>query len=1262
MRIRCPQCGKTLTIPEGAMAAQGNCPHCHSTIDLSRAQRVGVSAGDVLGDFRVGEAIGRGGMATVYRGTQISLERPVAIKVLATALARRPHFVERFQREAKVLAKLSHANIVSVLSVGSQGEIYYLVMEYVDGESLRARLDRDGPLPLGEATRIIDLVGAGLECAHAHGVLHRDIKPGNILIAADGTPKIADFGIACITGRDTSHRQRLTQAQAQMGSAHYMAPEQIKDAAAVDQRADIYGLGVLLYEALTGELPIGQFKPASRLAPGVPPAVDRLLRTALATSPDDRFATVAQFRAMLHRAALRAAPTQIQTRQAPRQQQKPSRAPYLVGAASLLVALGLAVWFAAFRGGSDEQAPATRRVATPAAARPGPAPPARRRPRGPSRKREPVPPVPDPPAPDPAAPDPAGSPGRRLSRAAVARLDRHYARTRFYTPARAAVVAFCEKHVAQLRGSHPPVGPPTDPTPAVRPPARGEPLHGALRLLPDGRVELGYDWSEPGQLRDWLPEGAAKPGLREGELQLGGADSHCVAHVAAFANDVEIAAGWRIVRREGLGDCELAICHVGGRRYVLHLADRCQYVGKSPGGRRLGESAARCADGQRHTLRFVRRGFSLKAWVNRKPLLESTDEELSGGTVALMAHNAVGAYRQVRIIGRLDPLWLDGHPAVVEQLAALKAAAGLLAVYADSLKALLPLWGKRRYAQAAATAKDLAAQKGAGVEGLVEDAQALAGFWQAAQAGAATLKPGEPFRAGGMAGKFDRLDGDTIHIKQGPVSFAKKLAELRDAELIALARRARPLTGGPDQLALALLALHSAKPDPATADAALVKAAKAGIDVSRHHALLRALGHTPTTAETAKPTTPPQPKALRFTLTVAATVDGLSDLIITPDGVFWEHRSKELPGTRPGVPKATTPTVLNGVRWFPRWSGKRTDVAPVRNLPTSFAGAGCRITKIAGRGPVSLREASATRLVIRFDDTKPGGADAYKVQIRIGPAPPFEKAIEAAFQSLDQGDGAAAKGALARAEAIERKITVPQNILDSTYAQAMDRALALAAAASFDKCRFALRIATLVRANGPDARILTKWLSTAAKPIFADDFATLSTKRWEPKLGRWRAEDGRLACSIGSQDGTLTLKAGTLKDFVLTFEVMNQDIGFRYGVQFRHTTTRHLRFCLSDQFNTVGGGSSKKQGVEVTYHRNKGRHDVKTGEFYRMTVRCIGKQVACYVNGEKFLEMTDERPVAGKIALLAHRADLRFDNFRIYRALPLPKLEFTSGR
>jgi len=314
--ILCPHCDSIIVVPDGATATEGVCAQCGKTVDVTAAERAGLSPGDELGGCRVERLIGRGGMAMVYKAIQLSLERPVALKVLAPKLARRTRFVERFDQEATALSQLYHPNIVHIFHRGCEGDTYYFVMEYVDGESLRSRLRREGRLSLEEAVAIADQVADGLEAAHRAGVLHRDIKPENILITRDGTAKLSDFGIARIVGADDPDQQRITPSHRRMGSAFYMAPEQTRDAAGVDHRADLFALGVTLYEMLTGELPVGDFKPPSAIAPGIARALDRVVGKALAAEPDERYPDAGAFRAALAAAAAAPAAPRVRSRRA----------------------------------------------------------------------------------------------------------------------------------------------------------------------------------------------------------------------------------------------------------------------------------------------------------------------------------------------------------------------------------------------------------------------------------------------------------------------------------------------------------------------------------------------------------------------------------------------------------------------------------------------------------------------------------------------------------------------------------------------------------------------------------------------------------------------------------------------------------------------------------------------------------------------------------------------------------------------------------
>jgi tRNA A-37 threonylcarbamoyl transferase component Bud32 len=232
------------------------------------------------------ECLGRGGMGMVYKARQLKLNRLVALKILAPEKGADPRFAERFLREAQSLARLSHPNIVAVHDFGEADGFYYLLMEYVDGLTLRQLLQAHRVLP-EEALRIVPKICEALQFAHDQGIVHRDIKPENVLLDKQGTVKIADFGIAKLVGVETA-RAALTEEQSVLGTPHYMAPEQLEKPQSVDHRADIYSLGVVFYEMLTGELPLGRFLPPSQKVQ-VDVRLDEVVLHALAKEPERRY-------------------------------------------------------------------------------------------------------------------------------------------------------------------------------------------------------------------------------------------------------------------------------------------------------------------------------------------------------------------------------------------------------------------------------------------------------------------------------------------------------------------------------------------------------------------------------------------------------------------------------------------------------------------------------------------------------------------------------------------------------------------------------------------------------------------------------------------------------------------------------------------------------------------------------------------------------------------------------------------------------------
>jgi len=282
---KCPQCGAAIP----ADAPQGLCPRCvllgaATTTDAGKpVPRSEPPAPDALRaafpQLEIIELIGRGGMGFVYKARQAKLDRTVALKLLPVELGADPHFAERFHREARALARLNHPGIVAVYDFGVSAGFCYLLLEFVDGVNLRQAMQA-GRFSPAAALAVVPKICEALQFAHERGVLHRDIKPENLLLDAQGRVKIADFGIAKLVGEDTPDLT-LTLSGARLGTPTYMAPEQIEHPGTVDHRADIYSLGVVFYELLTGELPLGRFAPPSAKA-DLDARVDDIVMRALA--------------------------------------------------------------------------------------------------------------------------------------------------------------------------------------------------------------------------------------------------------------------------------------------------------------------------------------------------------------------------------------------------------------------------------------------------------------------------------------------------------------------------------------------------------------------------------------------------------------------------------------------------------------------------------------------------------------------------------------------------------------------------------------------------------------------------------------------------------------------------------------------------------------------------------------------------------------------------------------------------------------------
>jgi serine/threonine-protein kinase len=326
--------------------------------------------GEVLSDrYEVEELVGTGGMSSVFRAHDRLLDRKVALKVLHQQYTEDAEYVERFRREARAVAALSHPNIVTVIDRGEHEDRQFIVFEYVDGENLKALIERRGPAPVVTALELAMQIARGLSFAHQQGLVHRDVKPQNVLLNGDGQAKVTDFGIA----RSLDMQHGMTQTGTVLGTSDYIAPEQAQGQR-VDEHTDVYSLGVVLYEMLTNEVPfpgenfvavamrhINEEPPSIRdKRSDVSPRLEAAVQRAMAKRPEDRFHTMADFCRELEANLAESQGATVAGPATPRQARAPRRQganPWPIILALLtLIAIGGAIAYIATR---DNSSPST---------------------------------------------------------------------------------------------------------------------------------------------------------------------------------------------------------------------------------------------------------------------------------------------------------------------------------------------------------------------------------------------------------------------------------------------------------------------------------------------------------------------------------------------------------------------------------------------------------------------------------------------------------------------------------------------------------------------------------------------------------------------------------------------------------------------------------------------------------------------------------------------------------------------------------------
>jgi serine/threonine-protein kinase len=639
--------------------------------------------------YELQKRLGEGGMGATYLARQLSMDRLVALKVLRRNLARNSDFLSRFSREARLAGRLDHPNIVQALDVGESGGFHYLVMEYVEGRSVYELMPKQGAMAEGQALRLCLQVARALEYAHRHGVVHRDVKPDNILVTGQGVAKLCDFGLA----RDTHAETRLTQTGMMMGTPHYASPEQARGQKDVDIRSDIYSLGATLYHMVTGQPPFSGSSAAvvmtKHLTEQMPWPADvnptvsdnccRLIARMMAKDPADRYATPAELISDLQLvvggmrpagadlAAERSAIALSGTLSVPRTPD-PARATVQIRSPVPQAEPGEfpevdgMQWVEASAevGGAGAEAPleaGDSGDAAAAAAHSGEAAPAqpfafRRRP---------------------------GAHGARAGEAAGGRSAASSALVLGISVAGLVVVAgivLLAMYVAESRSSGIPAAPGSAPVVSaggadadanrkLREAVQGL-FKGKLRAFnPASRsVELTYDFESPGQIADWQPGPNCRWVVENGRLAC---KSAAFADFVVWKGELDPQALEVAYSAKGKRDLNCAVCCRAGDPDPASSGWWAAFgalgeVTKAQiglGGRAVGKAIA-WDETITHRLALVKEGGALELRLGGTELLRREfDRSNEGRSVVLWTRNSPTEYDDVVIRGRLDRAWLE---------------------------------------------------------------------------------------------------------------------------------------------------------------------------------------------------------------------------------------------------------------------------------------------------------------------------------------------------------------------------------------------------------------------------------------------------------------------------------------------------------------------------------------------------------------------------------------------------------------------------